>query len=282
MSSRYDVALSFAGEQRKYVEEVADYLRSSGINVYYDEHNTNSNWGKSLIELTNNIYAEKSDSVVLFISKDYCSKKWPKLEAEQTLKARNEGKIKILPVRFDDSVLPGLDENIQYLKIEDYPSSQLLAKEITEKLGFRPPCGKDSNIPPPRMKDSKGVVKCNYSNYNGRFIIGSKKYKFETSWSKASNTSIHLYNDPPSIKGVALVKKECRKITDVIEAENLNFTSRCRTVQLNQIAVLKNNEDFYAAIQVLEIKDDTRGDNSDEVRFRYVIQLDGSDNFSNI
>ncbi|MCY3998518.1 MAG: hypothetical protein OXE55_04065, partial [Flavobacteriaceae bacterium] len=59
-------------------------------------------------------------------------------------------------------------------------------------------------------------------------------------------------------------------------------TSRCRTVEINQVAILRNSEGLYAAIQILGVKDDTRGDQNDEVRFRYIIQLDGSDNFSNI
>ena len=33
----YDVALSFAGEQRAYVEHVADCLRARGVRVFYDE-----------------------------------------------------------------------------------------------------------------------------------------------------------------------------------------------------------------------------------------------------
>ena len=33
---QYDVALSFAGEDRIYVEQVAKILESKGINVHYD------------------------------------------------------------------------------------------------------------------------------------------------------------------------------------------------------------------------------------------------------
>ena len=39
---------------------------------------------------------------------------------------------------------------------------------------------------------------------------------------------------------------------------------------------------LYAALQVLAIKDDKRGDSHDELRFRYAIQSDGSDSFANI
>ncbi|MGP8049154.1 MAG: hypothetical protein ACLPYB_00960 [Desulfobaccales bacterium] len=35
---QFDVALSFAGEDRKYVEEVASNLRKMGIKVFYDKY----------------------------------------------------------------------------------------------------------------------------------------------------------------------------------------------------------------------------------------------------
>ena len=33
----YDVALSFAGENREYVEEVAVFLKNFGVKVFYDD-----------------------------------------------------------------------------------------------------------------------------------------------------------------------------------------------------------------------------------------------------
>ena len=43
----YDVALSFAGEDRKYVEAVADYLRSRDIRVFYDAMRKQTFGGKT-------------------------------------------------------------------------------------------------------------------------------------------------------------------------------------------------------------------------------------------
>ena len=44
--------------------------------------------------------------------------------------------------------------------------------------------------------------------------------------------------------------------------------------------MLRNTEGFYAAVHVLGIKDVSRGDDRDELRFRYAIQSDGSDSFA--
>ena len=60
----------------------------------------------------------------------------------------------------------------------------------------------------------------------------------------------------------------------------MDYTSRTRTPSLGQVVVLRNTEGFYAALQVLGIKDDSRRDDRDEIRFRYAIQSDGSVDFT--
>ena len=42
----YDVALSFAGEDRPYVQQVAQRLVESGIKVFYDDFEKVDLWGK--------------------------------------------------------------------------------------------------------------------------------------------------------------------------------------------------------------------------------------------
>ena len=46
--TQYDVALSFAGEQRAYVRQVAELLRRSNVSVFYDEFEEAKLWGKNL------------------------------------------------------------------------------------------------------------------------------------------------------------------------------------------------------------------------------------------
>ena len=44
----YDVALSFAGEDRIYAEALAGALRHHGIRVFYDKYEKDTLWGKDL------------------------------------------------------------------------------------------------------------------------------------------------------------------------------------------------------------------------------------------
>lgn len=45
---RYDVALSFADEDRPYVDRVAAYLRAHNVKLFYDRYEEVALWGKNL------------------------------------------------------------------------------------------------------------------------------------------------------------------------------------------------------------------------------------------
>ncbi len=276
---KYQVALSFAGEQRDYVEEVARHVQRRSIAVFYDGFETVNLWGRSGVEAFHEAFAEQSGYVVMFISDAYVSKVWPSYERRVALSRMIlEQRESVLPVRFDDTPVPGLPADIIYVSAHELTPAQLSAM-IGEKLGIRPFAGKASDVPPPRMTSLTGEVVFDYGSYNGRYVIGSGVLAFETKWTSASDTSIHVYNDPPSINGVALAQG-CESISQVESAALLDYTSRTRTPSIGQIVVLRNTGGFYAVVQVLEIKNARRNDDRDEIRFRYVIQGDGTEDFT--
>ena len=47
---QYDVAISFAGEQRAEAEAITEHLIASSIKVFYDRHEKADLWGKDLYE----------------------------------------------------------------------------------------------------------------------------------------------------------------------------------------------------------------------------------------
>lgn len=275
----YQVALSFAGEQRDYVDEVARHLAARSIALFYDGFEQSKLWGQDGVEAFHGIYAERATYVVMFISKEYATKPWTRLERRSALSRmlKTESEY-ILPVRFDDTQIPGLPDTVFYLKAADFSPAELCAR-IAQKLGIRAFDGKASDVPPPQMTSPVGEVVFDYGSFNGRYIIGSGVAEFETKWSKASNRSIHVYNDPSSINGVALAR-DASTIHEITTAAALDYTSRTRTPTTAQVVVLRNGNGFYAAVQMLNISDETRGDGIDQLRFRYAIQTDGTDNFA--
>lgn len=125
----------------------------------------------------------------------------------------------------------------------------------------------------------KGKVTFDYSNNDGKYSIGSGPCMFETKWSKASDRKIHIYHDPPSIRTVALVKDE-QEIGSIADARIYDGSSRTRSPSVGQIVLLQNKNGFFSALKVLDIKDDTRGSQFDELTFEYVIQTNGTPDFT--
>ncbi len=102
--TEYDVALSYAGEDRAYVEKVATLLKEKDVKVFYDKYETVSMWEKNLYDHLSSVYGEKSKYTVMFISKHYRKKNWTNLEREAAqARAFTDNQEYILPVRFDDT-----------------------------------------------------------------------------------------------------------------------------------------------------------------------------------
>ncbi len=106
---KYDVALSFAGEERVHAEALAERLRAAGVRVFYDAYEKAELWGKNLYEHLHNVYSEQAKYCVVFVSKHYAAKIWTTHEhrAAQERVLKERGEEYILPLQFDDTVLPG-------------------------------------------------------------------------------------------------------------------------------------------------------------------------------
>jgi len=115
----YDVALSFAGEDRRHAEEIAEVLKAHGVRVFYDSFEQANLWGKDLFTHLHAVYSKKSRYCMVFVSKDYASKMWTVHERrsaqERVLKERDNEYL--LPVRIDDTELPGFPSTIAYVGI---------------------------------------------------------------------------------------------------------------------------------------------------------------------
>lgn len=135
---KYEVALSFAGEDREYVNKVAEQLKDNGVNVFYDNFEEIELWGKDLYQHLSNIYYDNSKYTVVFISKYYANKLWTTHEL-RSLQARafEENEEYILPVRFDDTNIPGIMKTTGYIDARTLQPEQLCQK-ILAKLGKQP------------------------------------------------------------------------------------------------------------------------------------------------
>jgi glucokinase len=131
---KYEVALSYASEDRPYVQRVADRLAAQRINFFYDQFFQTLMWGRELPETFNDIFGGETRYAVVFISEHYISKPWPMYEGRSALsKAVVEHGTYILPVKLDASELPGLHRAVGYVDGRLINPEQL-ADMIVEKL----------------------------------------------------------------------------------------------------------------------------------------------------
>lgn len=139
MSDFYQVALSFAGEQRAYVDKIAQCLRQAEISVYYDDFEKHDSWGKDLYQHLSDIYQKRAQYCIVFVSKEYEQKVWPshELRNAQARALQEKDKEYILPVRFDDTDLPGLTPTIRYLDFRS-EGADGICRAILAKLGKVP------------------------------------------------------------------------------------------------------------------------------------------------
>ncbi|MCY3827148.1 MAG: TIR domain-containing protein [Candidatus Dadabacteria bacterium] len=119
MTYKYDVALSFAGEDRDFAEAVATMLRSQDVEVFYDEFNAAELWGKDLPVEFRKKYSTDSRYCIIVLSDYYLKKVWTIWELRNAIEKsiQEKGEEYILPVRLDgfSGEVPGLLDTIGYV-----------------------------------------------------------------------------------------------------------------------------------------------------------------------
>lgn len=132
----FDVSLSFAGQDRQIVQEVARNLITLGFLVFYDRYFEVEMIGKDLITYLRSIYSERSRYCAIFISKSYSGNRWPNLVERQAIleRATRADDDYLLPVALDDSWIDGLPKSICYLDAVNRSAAEI-AEIISRKIG---------------------------------------------------------------------------------------------------------------------------------------------------
>jgi serine/threonine protein kinase len=113
----YDVAISFAGEDRLLAKNLAEALRRRNIRVFFDEHLAAEIWGKNLSDYLPEVYRSTARFCIVLVSRHYSAKAWPNHERRAILDRaiREFDRDYILPIKLDATSLPGLPDSTAYL-----------------------------------------------------------------------------------------------------------------------------------------------------------------------
>jgi hypothetical protein len=135
---QYDVAVSFAGEDRKVAERFADLLETHGLTVFYDDWNAAELWGRDLYQHLDEVYSRTARFVVVFTSAAYSAKAWPSHELKSAqARAFEEKREYILPVRLDDTAIPGIRSTVGFLDLRKLSVEQIAALTVEKVTAFR-------------------------------------------------------------------------------------------------------------------------------------------------
>jgi hypothetical protein len=133
--SNFDIAISYASENRDIAEGIALGLKSKKIRVFYDQFFKNELWGLDLSTILEAIFNGRAKYCLMIVSEDYSKKYWTtkekKFAIKQQVRKNNEY---ILQLKLDDTKLPGISKNLSYLR---YEGIEKAINSIKMKLDYR-------------------------------------------------------------------------------------------------------------------------------------------------
>ena len=114
----WDVAVSFAGENRDVVERFRELLNDAGYTVFYDFDEQHKLWGENLRRKLSDVYAHDAQYMVVFLSQDYPEKNWTQFELEVGREAKSRRtQTYLLPVIVDNVQVVGLSSDLGHVDL---------------------------------------------------------------------------------------------------------------------------------------------------------------------
>ena len=119
-----------------------------------------------------------------------------------------------------------------------------------------------------------------WENYQyERVSIGRNKLKFTTQWGKSDEATICANTHGLPQAKLALARGYT-SITQLVNARLLDYKDNLPALRQNDIVVLRNEHNAFAAVQILGLQPIEPGNPADRLRLKYCINPDGSDNFN--
>lgn len=134
---KYDIAFSFASEDEFIAHALIYELQVLfGLSIFYYKNEQATLLGSNLMERLLDIYSDEARYFVPLISSNYVKKGFTRQEFRAALdKLQNEpDRVYILPIRLDDTKVPGLPKTTAYLEIRGLEDVQRVARILFEKV----------------------------------------------------------------------------------------------------------------------------------------------------
>ena len=205
---KYDVALSFAAEDREHAEALRDLLIAGEYEPFYDEDELADLWGKNLYDYLSSIYKDRARYCVMFLSKHYERKLWTNHERQLAqARAFQENREYILPVRLDDTEIPGIPPTVGYLDLRSMTIEEVY-QALDKKLS--------GTIPKTAATDrvTSNVVETDTIEYVLLVSEDEKSYFIPFQDARWDSTEISLELLPESLEETAFLRTLRRHINN--------------------------------------------------------------------
>jgi formylglycine-generating enzyme len=116
---KYDIAFSFAEEELVVATQIAEAFKKKAIAYYlYTEHDAD-NLGKSLLQITQQVYGTDTRHVLLITSEVFVKKYWTSIESQIVQIAAAHKPDFIFRLKLDDTRVDGISDTLFSLKWKD-------------------------------------------------------------------------------------------------------------------------------------------------------------------
>jgi hypothetical protein len=128
----FDVAISFAGENRELAREVAERLSELDVAVFFVENFEAAYLGKRLGDEFEQVFSTGSRFVLCLLDKYHREKVWPSFERDiflPRLKAQE-----VIPLYLDSTVFPGIPSDVYGIKFQYELSAEEWRTRVDEEI----------------------------------------------------------------------------------------------------------------------------------------------------
>jgi hypothetical protein len=128
----FDVALSFAGENRELAELIYEGLTTLDVQVFYDAMFEANFLGKAWSQQFKDIFGGQSRLVICILDKQHLDKIWPTFEREHFVpRVADES---VIPIFLDDTKFPGIPRDIVGIHFNFDRSDPDWRKKATDQI----------------------------------------------------------------------------------------------------------------------------------------------------
>lgn len=134
-TKEFEIALSFAGENRKLAKYIAEQFEQIDVTVFYDELYESNYLGKAWSKEFERIFLTDSRYVVCLLDSFHKEKIWPTFERDCFKKRVPAGDV--IPIYLDDTVFVGIPDDIVGVKYIWNEEKEGWQDEVQDRIVFK-------------------------------------------------------------------------------------------------------------------------------------------------